>query len=66
MTEERIKVRRWLVALMAWAVTFAVGVTLSVASGLEPKVWVPAAFVVPAIVAVVVLTSRPKAKPEQQ
>jgi len=46
---------RILAAAAGAAVTLAVGVGGSILTGLEPRVWVPAAFTVPIVVAVVIL-----------
>jgi len=54
---------RILAAAAGAAVTLAVGVGGSILTGLEPRVWVPAAFTVPIVVAVVILLASKGQKP---
>ena len=46
--------RRLAAAGVAFVVTLGVGIILSQTYGLEPHVWIPAAFIVPSVVAIVV------------
>ena len=49
--------RRLVAAGLGFVVTLGVGIILSQAFGLEPRIWIPAAFTVPSVVALVVFST---------